>query len=61
MYLDSAIAKDDPKALATLEREPRSDERRSQILLMNEIHTKLKDYGQAIFFCFLECPLTDAR
>ena len=42
---DATIAKDDPKSLATLEREPRSDERRTQISLMGDIHAKLKDYG----------------
>ena len=43
---DLQIAKEERRELLTLDWEPQSAKRVAQISLMQEIHSKLKDYGQ---------------
>ena len=43
---DLEIAEENENELFTLDWEPQSAKRIAQISLMQEIHTKLKDYGQ---------------
>lgn len=45
---DLEIAKEDDRELITLDWEPQSAKRAAQISLMQEIHAKLKDYGQQV-------------